>query len=54
MAATALDPNSALVIIDLQKGLANFPTVTPIADVVSNAGRVSRRPSEATIFLWCS
>ncbi len=42
MAATALDPNSALVIIDLQKGLANFPTVTPIADVVSNAARLAK------------
>jgi nicotinamidase-related amidase len=39
---TTLDPNSALVVIDLQKGLANYPTVHPVAEVVANARRLAR------------
>lgn len=36
MPVTTLDPTSALVVIDLQKGLANFPTAPhSIADVVT-------------------
>jgi nicotinamidase-related amidase len=42
MPVTTLDPNSALVVIDLQKGLANYPTVHPVADVVANASRLAR------------
>jgi nicotinamidase-related amidase len=37
MAITPLDANSALVIIDLQKGLASYPTVHPFDDVVKHA-----------------
>jgi nicotinamidase-related amidase len=37
MAITPLDANTALVIIDLQKGLASYPTVHPIDDVARHA-----------------
>ena len=37
MALTTLDPASALVVIDLQKGLVGLPTVHPIAGVIANA-----------------
>jgi nicotinamidase-related amidase len=35
MTITTLDPRTALVVIDLQKGIAALPTAHPIADVVS-------------------
>jgi nicotinamidase-related amidase len=35
MPVTALDPRSALVVIDLQKGIAAFPTVHPMAGVIA-------------------
>jgi nicotinamidase-related amidase len=41
MPATALDPKTALVVIDLQKGLASFPTVHPFRDIVSNTVRLA-------------
>ena len=34
MALTALDPNTALVVIDLQKGIAGYPVIRPIGEVV--------------------
>jgi hypothetical protein len=34
---TALDPKTALVIIDLQKGIVSLPTVHPVAEVVKHA-----------------
>jgi nicotinamidase-related amidase len=37
MPATMLDPRTALIVIDLQKGIAAFPTVHPLAGVVENA-----------------
>ena len=37
MAITPLDANTALVIIDLQKGLASYPTVHSIDDVARHA-----------------
>jgi len=37
MALTALDPQTALVIIDLQKGIVCYPTVHPIGEVVERA-----------------
>jgi nicotinamidase-related amidase len=37
MAITPLDATTALVIIDLQKGLASYPTVHPIEDVARHA-----------------
>ena len=37
MAVTTLDPKTALVVIDLQKGIVAYPTVHPIAEVVKRA-----------------
>jgi len=34
---TLLDPNTALVIIDLQNGIVAMPTIHPVADVVSRS-----------------
>lgn len=41
MPATALDANTALVVIDLQKGIAQYPTIHPMRDVVSNTARLA-------------
>ncbi len=38
MAVTTLDPNTALVIIDLQKGVMGLPTAHPSTAVAKNAG----------------
>ncbi len=40
MPATALDSRTSLVVIDLQKGIAAFPTVHPIQDVIANTVRL--------------
>ncbi len=37
MAVTTLDPSTALIVIDLQKGIVGFPTVHPIAGVLASA-----------------
>lgn len=37
MTLTTLDPNTALIIIDLQKGIIAHPAAHPIGDVVRNA-----------------
>jgi nicotinamidase-related amidase len=37
MTVSALDPNSALVVIDLQQGIVSRPTAHPIDDVVQHA-----------------
>jgi nicotinamidase-related amidase len=37
MALTAIDPNTALIIVDLQKGIVGLPTVHPIDGVISQA-----------------
>jgi hypothetical protein len=31
MPVTALDPKSALIVIDLQKGILSYPTVHPVS-----------------------
>jgi nicotinamidase-related amidase len=41
MPATALDTKTALVVIDLQKGIAAYPTVHPMRDVVANTARLA-------------
>jgi nicotinamidase-related amidase len=41
MAITPLDATTALVIIDLQKGLASYPVVHPIDDVVKHAAELA-------------
>jgi nicotinamidase-related amidase len=38
---TIIDPNIALIVIDLQKGLASLPTVHPVAEVVARASALA-------------
>ncbi|MET0793331.1 MAG: isochorismatase family protein [Polyangiaceae bacterium] len=49
MPASALDPRTALVVIDLQKGLSAYPTVHPFRDVVSNAARLAAAFRQANL-----
>ena len=42
MPVTTLDPKTALVVIDLQKGILSFPTAHPSGPVVEQAGRLAR------------
>src|SRR6202035_2316111 len=37
MTVTTLDPKTALIVIDLQKGIVGFPTVHPIGEVVQRS-----------------
>ncbi|MDR3516498.1 MAG: isochorismatase family protein [Azospirillaceae bacterium] len=37
MALSTLDPHTALIVIDLQKGIIGSPTIHPIADVIGHA-----------------
>ena len=37
MALTTLDPNTALIVVDLQKGLIGLPVVHPIEGIIANA-----------------
>jgi nicotinamidase-related amidase len=41
MAITKLDPKTALIIIDLQKGIVGMPTAHPTADIVSRASELA-------------
>ena len=41
MPLTTLDPRTALVVIDLQKGLAAYPTNQPLADVAEKAAALA-------------
>lgn len=41
MALTTLDPRTALVVIDLQKGITGLPTAHPADDVVKNAATLA-------------
>jgi nicotinamidase-related amidase len=49
MPATALDPKTALVVIDLQKGLSKFPTVHPFGDIVANTVRLAEAFRQAKL-----
>jgi nicotinamidase-related amidase len=40
MAVTTLDPNTALVVIDMQKGILAMPTIQPTADVLAKVVRL--------------
>jgi nicotinamidase-related amidase len=42
MPITALDPKTALVVIDLQKGIVGFPTAHPAGDVIANAAKMAK------------
>ena len=37
MALTTLDPKTALIVVDLQKGIVGLPTIHPIGDVIACA-----------------
>ena len=37
MALTAIDPRTALIVVDLQAGIVTLPVVHPIADVIARA-----------------
>ncbi|ABD90236.1 isochorismatase family protein [Rhodopseudomonas palustris] len=41
MALTALDPRSALVVIDLQNGIVAMPTAAPVAPIVQRAAALA-------------
>jgi nicotinamidase-related amidase len=41
MAVTTLDPKTALVVIDLQKGIVAFPTAHPTDEVVNRASALA-------------
>ncbi|MFD9501973.1 isochorismatase family protein [Streptomyces sp. NPDC060035] len=41
MTATTLDPKTALVVVDLQKGIVDRPTAHPAADVVANSATLA-------------
>jgi len=41
MALTKLDPTCALVVIDLQKGIASLPSVHPLHEIVRHAGALA-------------
>jgi nicotinamidase-related amidase len=41
MTVTTLDPKTALVIIDLQKGIVSRPTAHPVAEVVKHASALA-------------
>ena len=41
MSVTFLDPKSALVLIDLQKGITAMPTVHPTEEIVARAARLA-------------
>ncbi|WP_158815025.1 isochorismatase family protein [Methylocapsa sp. S129] len=41
MALTKLDPKTALVVIDLQKGIVAYPTARPIGEIVEQASALA-------------
>ena len=41
MTLTTIDPVPALVVIDLQQGLAAYPTLTPISEIVDRSARLA-------------
>ncbi len=41
MAVTTLDPKTALIVIDLQKGIVTLPTVHPTSEVVKHASQLA-------------
>lgn len=42
MSLTKLDPSAALIVIDLQKGIAGLPSVHPMGEIVSRTARLAR------------
>ena len=41
MAISVLDPKTALIVIDLQKGIVALPTVHPVAEILQRAGALA-------------
>lgn len=41
MPITTVDPNTALIVVDLQKGVAMMPTTHPLPAVVANAAKLA-------------
>ncbi len=41
MALSTIDQNTALIVVDLQRGIAALPAVHPVAGVAANAGRLA-------------
>ncbi|MBY8861157.1 cysteine hydrolase [Nocardia sp. CA2R105] len=41
MPITTIDPTSALLVIDLQHGLADAPTLEPVAEIATRAGELA-------------
>jgi nicotinamidase-related amidase len=41
MTITAIDPKTALVVIDLQKGLLAYPTLRPLPEIVTRAAELA-------------
>jgi hypothetical protein len=44
MTISTLDPTTAPLVVDLQKGIARLPTARPMKDVVNNAVALLRPP----------
>ncbi len=42
MPVTQIDPKTALIVIDLQKGIVSLPTLHPTGEIVSRASRLAR------------
>jgi nicotinamidase-related amidase len=42
MPLTKLDSTAALIVIDLQKGIASLPTVHPVKDIIGRAAQLAR------------
>jgi len=42
MPIPTLDSNSALIVIDMQKGIVGRPTAHPIAEISSNVGKLAK------------
>jgi nicotinamidase-related amidase len=49
MAVTALDPRTALIVIDLQTATSWFATAHPVRDVVRNAVQLTRAVTQVVI-----
>ncbi|HWE45830.1 MAG TPA: isochorismatase family protein [Caulobacteraceae bacterium] len=42
MPVTTLDPKTALIVLDLQKGIAGYPLLHPMADMVARSNELAR------------
>lgn len=41
MTLTTLDPKTALIVIDLQKGITSYPTAQPVSDTIARAAELA-------------